>query len=174
LYGKRRLLESMDPFLCGGNMIRRVRKESSDFAELPAKFEAGTLPIAEAIALGAAIDYVQSLGLPAISAHEHALTKRAYEQLSQIPGLVIVGPDLAHRGAIVSYTVEGVHPHDMAELLDRRGVAVRAGHHCTMPLHEWLKVSATTRASFALYNTAEEVDALCEAIEYARKVFRRK
>lgn len=174
LYGKRRLLESMDPFLCGGNMIRRVRKESSDFAELPAKFEAGTLPIAEAIALGAAIDYVQSLGLTAISAHEHTLTKRAYEQLSQIPGLVIVGPGLAHRGAIVSFTVEGVHPHDMAELLDRRGVAVRAGHHCTMPLHELLNVSATTRASFALYNTAEEVDALCEAIEYARKVFRRK
>lgn len=174
LYGKRRLLESMDPFLCGGNMIRRVRKESSDFAELPAKFEAGTLPIAEAIALGAAIDYVLSLGLSAISVHEHALTKRAFEQLSQIPDLVIVGPGLTHRGAIISYTVEGVHPHDMAELLDRRGVAVRAGHHCTMPLHELLKVSATTRASFALYNTPEEVDALCEAIEYARKVFRRK
>lgn len=174
LYGKRRLLESMDPFLCGGNMIRRVRKESSDFAELPAKFEAGTLPIAEAIALGSAIDYVQSLGFSAISAHEHALTKRAYDQLSQIPGLVIVGPGLAHRGSIVSYTVEGVHPHDMAELLDRRGVAVRAGHHCTMPLHEFLKVTATTRASFALYNTMEEVDAFCEAIEYARKVFRRK
>jgi cysteine desulfurase/selenocysteine lyase len=174
LYGKRKLLESMDPFLCGGNMIRRVRKESSDFAELPAKFEAGTLPIAEAIALGAAIDYVQSLGHSAIAAHEHALTKRALEKLSQIHGLVIVGPALANRGAIVSFTVEGVHPHDMAELLDRRGVAVRAGHHCTMPLHELLNVSATTRASFALYNTAEEVDALCEAIEYARKVFRRK
>jgi cysteine desulfurase/selenocysteine lyase len=174
LYGKCRLLESMDPFLCGGNMIRRVRKESSDFAELPAKFEAGTPPVAEAIALGAAIDYVQSLGLSAISAHEHALTKRACQQLSQIPGLLIVGPQLEHRGAIVSFIVEGIHPHDLADLLDRRGVAVRAGHHCTMPLHELLKVSATTRASFALYNTAEEVDALCEAIEYARKVFRRK
>ena len=173
LYGKRRLLESMDPFLCGGNMIRRVRKESSDFAELPAKFEAGTLPIAEAIALGSAIDYVQSLGFEGIAAHEHDLTRRAYEQLSQIPGLTIVGLGLAHRGSIVSFTVEGVHPHDMAELLDRRGVAVRAGHHCTMPLHELLKVTATTRASFAFYNTAEEVDALCEAIEYARKVFRR-
>jgi cysteine desulfurase/selenocysteine lyase len=91
----------------------------------------------------------------------------------QIPGLTIVGPGLAHRGAIVSFTVEGVHPHDMAELLDRRGVAVRAGHHCTMPLHELLKVTATTRASFAFYNTADEVDALCEAIQYARKVFRR-
>jgi cysteine desulfurase/selenocysteine lyase len=173
LYGKRRLLESMDPFLCGGNMIRRVRKESSDFAELPSKFEAGTLPIAEAIALGSAIDYVQSLGFDAIAAHEHELTRRAYELLLQIPGLTIVGPGLAHRGAIVSFTVEGVHPHDMAELLDRRGVAVRAGHHCTMPLHELLKVTATTRASFAFYNTADEVDALCEAIQYARKVFRR-
>ncbi len=173
LYGKRRLLESMDPFLCGGNMIRRVRKESSDFAELPSKFEAGTLPIAEAIGLGTAIDYVQAIGFEAIAAHEHELVCRAYEQLSQIPGLAIVGPGLEHRGAIVSFTVEGVHPHDMAELLDRRGVAVRAGHHCTMPLHELLKVTATTRASFALYNTLDEVDALCEAIQYARKVFRR-
>jgi cysteine desulfurase/selenocysteine lyase len=174
LYGKRRLLESMDPFLCGGNMIRRVRKESSDFAELPAKFEAGTLPIAEAIALGAAIDYVQTIGFESIAAYEHDLTTRAFEQLSQIPDLAIVGPGLAHRGAIVSFTVDGVHPHDMAELLDRRGVAVRAGHHCTMPLHELLKVTATTRASFAFYNTSGEVDALCEAIQYARKVFRRK
>jgi len=172
LYGKRRLLESMDPFLCGGNMIRRVRKESSDFAELPGKFEAGTLPIVEAIGLGAAIDYVQSIGFEAIGAYEHELTRRAFEQLSPIPGLTIVGPGLEHRGAIVSFSVEGVHPHDMAELLDRRGVAVRAGHHCTMPLHELLKVTATTRASFAFYNAPEEVDALCEAIEYARKVFR--
>src|SRR5262245_10672037 len=173
LYGKRRLLESMDPFLCGGNMIRRVRKESFDCADLPAKFEAGTLPIAEAIALGTAIDYVRGIGFDAIGAYEHDLTRRAFEQLSQIPGLRIVGPGLAHRGSIVSYTVEGVHPHDMAELLDRRGVAVRAGHHCTMPLHDLLKVTATTRASFAFYNTLAEVDALCEAIQYARKVFRR-
>jgi cysteine desulfurase/selenocysteine lyase len=173
LYGKRRLLESMDPFLCGGNMIRRVRKESFDCADLPAKYEAGTLPIAEAIALGTAIDYVQGIGHEAIAAYEHELTLRAYDQVSQIPGLTIVGPGPAHRGAIVSFTVEGVHPHDVAELLDRRGVAVRAGHHCTMPLHDLLKVTATTRASFAFYNTPAEVDALCEAIQYARKVFRR-
>ena len=173
LYGKRRLLESMDPFLCGGNMIRRVRKESFDCADLPAKYEAGTLPIAEAIALGTAIDYVQGIGHEAIAAYEHELTLRAYNQVSQIPGLTIVGPGPAHRGAIVSFTVEGVHPHDMAELLDRRGVAVRAGHHCTMPLHDVLKATATTRASFAFYNTPAEVDALCEAIQYARKVFRR-
>lgn len=174
LYGRRKILEAMDPFLCGGNMIRRVRKESSDFAELPSKFEAGTLPIAQAIGLGAAIDYVNELGFEAIAAHEHRLTALAFEKLRQIPGLEIVGPDLAHRGSIVSFTVEGVHPHDMAELLDRKGVAVRAGHHCTMPLHEWLGVTATTRASFALYNTAGEVDCLCEAIQYARQVFRRK
>jgi cysteine desulfurase/selenocysteine lyase len=172
LYGKRRLLESMDPFLCGGNMIRRVRKESSDFAELPGKFEAGTIPIVEAIGLGAAIDYVESLGHDAIATHEEALMRRAYGQLSQIPGLTIVGPGPESRGAIVSFTVDGVHPHDMAELLDRKGVAVRAGHHCTMPLHELLKLNATTRASFALYNTLAEVDVLCEAIHYARKVFR--
>ncbi|MBS0265933.1 MAG: cysteine desulfurase [Planctomycetes bacterium] len=172
LYGKRRVLESMNPFLCGGNMIRRVRKESSEFADLPSRFEAGTLPITEAIGLGAAIDYVQSLGLDAIAAHEDALMRQAYSQLAQIPGLRIVGPGPDARGAIVSFTVEGVHPHDMAELLDRKGVAVRAGHHCTMPLHDWLKVPATTRASFAAYNTPAEVDALCEAIRYARKVFR--
>jgi cysteine desulfurase/selenocysteine lyase len=172
LYGKRKLLEEMDPFLCGGNMIRRVRKESSEFAELPSKFEAGTLPVTEAIGLGAAIEYVQSIGLAAIGAHEDALMRQAYNQLLEIPGLKIVGPGPDARGAIVSFTVEGVHPHDMAELLDRKGVAVRAGHHCTMPLHDWLKIPATTRASFAAYNTPAEVDALCDAIQYARKVFR--
>jgi cysteine desulfurase/selenocysteine lyase len=174
LYGRRHLLEAMDPFLCGGNMIRRVRKESSDFADLPAKFEAGTIPVAQAIGLGAAIDYVQGIGLDAIAAHEHDLTARAVQQLSEIPGLRIVGPGIEHRGPIVSFTVDGIHPHDMAELLDRRGVAVRAGHHCTMPLHELLKLTATTRASFAFYNTQREVDALCEAIHYARKVFRKE
>jgi cysteine desulfurase / selenocysteine lyase len=173
LYGKRHVLEKMDPFLCGGNMIRRVRAESSDFAEIPSKFEAGTLPIVEAIGLGAAIDYVQSLGMDAIAAHEETLIRTAYAELLKIPGLKIVGPGPEQRGAIASFTVEGVHPHDMAELLDRRGVAVRAGHHCTMPLHERLQVNATTRASFALYNTLDEVAALCEAIQYARKIFRR-
>lgn len=174
LYGRRKLLEKMDPFLCGGNMIRRVWKESSEFADLPGKFEAGTLPIAQAIGLGAAIDYVQSIGFDAIAAHEHDLTVRAYQQLSEIEGLKILGPSIEHRGSIVSFTVDGVHPHDMAELLDRKGVAVRAGHHCTMPLHDLLQLSATTRASFAFYNTPAEVDALCDAIHYARKVFRRE
>jgi cysteine desulfurase/selenocysteine lyase len=172
LYGRRKVLERMDPFLCGGNMIRRVRKESSDFADIPARFEAGTSPIAQAIGLGTAVDYVAALGFDAIAEHEHGLTVAAYTQLSKIRGLKILGPDVEHRGSILSFTVEGIHPHDMAELLDRRGVAGRAGHHCTMPLHELLKVNATTRASFAFYNTLPEVDALCEAIENARKVFR--
>lgn len=174
LYGRRRLLERMDPFLCGGNMIRRVRKESSDFADLPAKFEAGTLPIVQAIGLGASIDYVHSIGFDAIAAQEQALTARAYRQLSEIEGLQILGPGLEHRGSIISFTIDGLHPHDLSELLDRKGVAVRAGHHCTMPLHDLLQIAASTRASFAFYNTPEEIDVLCEAIHYARKVFRRE
>jgi cysteine desulfurase/selenocysteine lyase len=173
LYGRRELLEAMDPFMTGGNMIRRVRKDRTDFADIPAKFEAGTPPIAEAIGLGTAIEYVERLGFPAIQAQEHRLTELAYAQLKTIPELRLVGPDVEHRGSILSFTVEGVHPHDMAELLDRHGVAVRAGHHCTMPLHELMGITATTRASFAFYNTAAEVEALVAAIFAARKVFRR-
>ncbi len=173
LYGRRELLAEMEPMQFGGNMIRRVRRESSDFADPPARFEAGTLPIVEAIGLGAAIDYVTAIGWDAIVAHERALTAQAWGQLSQLPGLKIIGPGAEQRGGIISFTVEGIHPHDMAELLDRCGVAVRAGHHCTMPLHAALHISASTRASFSLYNTSAEVDALCAAIEYARQVFRR-
>jgi cysteine desulfurase/selenocysteine lyase len=172
LYGKRALLEGMDPFLCGGNMIRRVRRESSDFADLPAKFEAGTPPIAEAIGLGAAISYLGAFDLEALARHEKSLTEAAYSRLSEIKGLRIVGPPPEGRGPILSFTVKGLHPHDLAELLDRRGVAVRAGHHCTMPLHDRLRLTATTRASFSLYNTHAEIDALVDAIENARRVFR--
>lgn len=172
LYGRRELLEAMDPFLCGGNMINEVFHESSTWAELPAKFEAGTLPIAEAIALGSAIDYVQSLGFDAIHAQEAKLTERTLRLLSQIDGVTVYGPSLEHRGPIVSFTVEKIHPHDLADLFDDKGVAVRAGHHCTMPLHEWLDVPATARASFAFYNTESEVDALIDAIHYARHKFR--
>jgi cysteine desulfurase/selenocysteine lyase len=172
LWGRRKLLESMDPFLGGGNMIREVGRDASTWADLPAKFEAGTAPIVPAIALGTAIDYLNGLGFPAIHAHEHALTAYALRRLKEVPGLRILGPDLAHRGAIVSFTVEGIHPHDMADILSGQGIAVRAGHHCTMPLHEALGLSATTRASFGLYNTVGEVDALVAAIEHARKVFR--
>jgi cysteine desulfurase/selenocysteine lyase len=174
LYGRRALLEAMDPFLCGGNMIRKVRKESSDFAELPAKFEAGTPPIVQAVGLGAAIDYVVGLGFEDIARHERELTSLALARLAQIDGLTILGPKLEQRGPIISFDLRGIHPHDAAELLDRRGVAVRAGHHCTMPLHDLLKLQATTRASFAFYNTPGEVEALCEAIHYARRVFRKE
>lgn len=172
LYGRRELLEAMDPFLCGGNMISEVHLESSTWAELPSKFEAGTIPIAEAIGLGAAIDYVQSLGFDAIHAQETKLLEKAMRLLPQTPGVTIYGPSLEHRGSIVSFTVDKVHPHDLADLLDQKGVAVRAGHHCTMPLHDWLDVPATARASFAFYNTEAEVDALIDAIHYARHKFR--
>ena len=174
LFGRRKLLESMDPFVYGGNMIREVERESSTWADLPAKFEAGTLPIAPAIGLGAAIDYVSALGFEAIHAHERRLTERAFAKLTPIPGLRILGPGLSQRGSIVSFTVEGLHPHDLADLLNNRGVAVRAGHHCTMPLHGLLGIPASTRASFAFYNTEAEVDALANAILYARQVFRLK
>jgi cysteine desulfurase/selenocysteine lyase len=168
LYGRRDLLDAMDPLLMGGHMIDQVYLDRSVWAAPPAKFEAGTPPIAQAIALGAALDYVQSVGLEAIARHERQLLESAHRQLSEIPGLHIYGPDPAHKGAIVSFTLAGAHPEDLAQLLDRRGVYVRHGHHCTMPLHDWLGVAATVRASFAMYNTQAEIDALVAAIHFAR------
>ncbi len=173
LYGRRELLEAMPPFLGGGGMIRRVRLDGFDPAELPDKFEAGTPPIVPAIGLGTAIDYLNHVGLERIHEHEQRLTRRAHELLGAMPGVRILGPEPERKGGIVSFTVEGVHPHDVAHLLDRQGVAVRAGHHCAMPLHKRLGVVATTRASFYLYNTLAEVDTLAEALENARHVFRR-
>jgi cysteine desulfurase/selenocysteine lyase len=173
LYGRRELLEQMDPFLCGGNMISEVGLTESSWAELPAKFEAGTLPVAQAIALGVAVDYVQGIGFDEIGRIETALLCEAQQRLSEIPDVLIHGPAVEHKGAIVSFTDERVHPHDMAELLNRKGVAVRAGHHCTMPLHAWMGVVATTRASFALYNDSTDIDVLVDGIQYARKVLRR-
>lgn len=172
LYGRRELLERMDPMLFGGNMIREVFDDHSTWADLPAKFEAGTAPIAPAIALGTALDYVSQFDPVALHAHERAVTASAMEKLSEIPGLKILGPELSKRGPIVSFTVEGVHPHDLGELINRKGVAIRVGHHCTMPLHRHLDISSSARASFGLYNTPEEVDALVDAIHYARQVFR--
>lgn len=172
LYGRRELLEEMDPFLFGGNMIREVFDDHSTWGDLPAKFEAGTIPIVPAIALGTALEYVAQFDRASLQAHERAVTARALELLSEIPGLNILGPELSRRGPIVSFTVEGVHPHDLGELVNRKGVAIRVGHHCTMPLHRHLDLSASARASFGLYNTLEEVDALVEAIHYARQVFR--
>ena len=173
LYGRRELLEMMDPFLCGGNMISEVGLTESTWADLPAKFEAGTLPVAEAIALGTAVDYVTDIGFEQIGRIERALLVEAQTRLQEIPDLVIHGPDVDHKGAIISFTDPRVHPHDMAELLKRKGVALRAGHHCAMPLHARLGVVATTRVSLAVYNTSADIDVLIEAIHYARKVLRR-
>lgn len=172
LYGRRELLETMDPFLVGGHMIREVFLDSATWAELPAKFEAGTGPFVEAVGLGAAIDYVNGLGFDAIHAYERQLTQVAYQRLQTVPGLQIYGPSPEHRGSLVSFTVDGVHPHDLSDLLNRKGVAIRAGHHCTMPLHEKLQVPATARASLAFYNTIDEIDALVDALHFARRVFR--
>jgi cysteine desulfurase/selenocysteine lyase len=150
-------------------MIARVYKDHSEYADPPMKFEAGTLPIAQAIALRPAIEYVKKLGFDAIHAHERDLLEYATTRLNEIPGLTIYGPSTEHKGAICSFTIDNVHPEDLANLLDRHGVFVRHGHHCTMPLHDLLKVPATTRASFAFYNTREDVDALIEGIHFARK-----
>jgi cysteine desulfurase/selenocysteine lyase len=174
LYGRRELLDAMPPFLGGGSMIRRVTTEGFEPGDLPAKFEAGTPPIVPAIGLGAAIDYLNQVGLAAIYAHERRLTRRAHEVLEGVGGVRFLGPPPEQKGGIVSFTVEGIHAHDVAQLVDRRGVAVRAGHHCAMPLHKRLGITASTRASFYLYNTPAEVDRLGEALAEARSIFRRK
>jgi cysteine desulfurase/selenocysteine lyase len=172
LYGREELLDAMPPFLGGGSMIDRVWDDRFTSAELPAKFEAGTPPIAPAIALGAAIDYLNAIGLEKVSRHEHELTRYAYERLGQIDGLHILGPDLGHRAGLVSFTLDQPHPHDIAQLLDLQGIAVRAGHHCTWPLHDRLGIPASTRASFYLYNTPAEVDLLVEVLTQIRDRFR--
>ena len=174
LYGRRKLLERIDPFLFGGNMIRSVTCERSEWADLPARLEAGTPAIAEAIALGAAIDFVQELGLVAIHQHEQQLLQQAWDGLQKLDGVTILGPAPEYRGAILSFVVEGVHPQDLGEVLDSRGVAIRVGHHCAMPLHTRLGITASARASFAVYNTAEDVDAFLAAMQAALRLLRRK
>jgi cysteine desulfurase/selenocysteine lyase len=174
LWGRRELIREMPPFLGGGGMIRRVRTDRFESADLPAKFEAGTPPIVPAIGLGAALDYIGQVGLEAIEAHEHVLTVRAQSVLEAIGGVRILGPAPGHKSGIVSFVVDKLHAHDVAQLLDREGIAIRAGHHCTMPLHERLGIKASARASFYLYNTPDEIDALGAAIEKAKSVFRRK
>lgn len=169
LYGRRDLLAEMDPFLCGGHMIERVTLDEFQTAPLPAKFEAGTLPIAQAIALGRAVEFVEDLGFCPIHTHEQSVLRYAWERLRSVPGLTIYGPGMPHRGAIVSFTLRGAAAQDVAQLLDLKGVFVRHGHHCTMPLHERLGVPATVRASFGLYNTADDVDTLVEALEFVRR-----
>jgi cysteine desulfurase/selenocysteine lyase len=167
LYGKQELLAETDPLITGGHMIDRVYRDHSTWAASPAKFEGGTGPIAQAIALGTAIDYVLGIGFDAMHAHERRLAAYAYQRLNDIHGMHIHGPSLEHRGAIISFTIDGAHPEDLAQLLDRRGVFVRHGHHCTMPLHDLLGVNATVRASFGVYNTLADVDALIDALHFA-------
>lgn len=172
LYGKRALLEAMPPFLGGGEMIKKVTLEGSTWNDLPHKFEAGTPAIAQAVGLGAAADYLSALGMDNILAHEKLVVNYALDRLSEIPGLTIYGPGAEHRNGVAAFTLKDVHAHDVAQLLDAEGVAVRAGHHCAMPLHRRLGVVATARASFYVYNTRDEVDVLVEAIYNARRVFR--
>lgn len=173
LYGRRELLESMPPFLGGGSMIRRVTLEGFEPGDLPAKFEAGTPPIVPAIGLGAAIDYLTAIGTEAIDEHERLLTRVAHEVLAADPDVQIYGPPLAHKSSIVSFKLKSVHAHDVAQLLDAEGIAVRAGHHCCMPLHKRLGITASSRASFYFYNTVAEVEKLGEALHQVKKVFRR-
>lgn len=172
LYGKERLLDAMPPFLGGGSMINEVKLDRFTPAALPAKFEAGTPPIVPAIGLGTAIVYLQSVGMERIQRHEHELVRYAYEGLSQIEDLRILGPAPEHRAGLVSFAFERIHAHEFAQVLnDQFGVAVRAGHHCTQPLHAELGIAASTRASFYLYNTPEEVDRLLEGVAAVRRMF---
>lgn len=171
LYGKRDILEDMPPYQGGGDMISRVTLDGSTWNELPYKFEAGTPSIAEAIGLGVAVDYLTSIGMDKIHLYEHMLTEYAMERLSEVSGLTVYGPEADQKGAVASFTIEGVHAHDAAQILDSYGIAVRAGHHCAMPLHDFLCVKATARASFYFYNTFEEIDALADALEKVKETF---
>ena len=171
LYGRKEILEAMPPFLGGGDMIKRVHLRTFVPNELPHKFEAGTPAIAEVIGLGAAVDYLSAIGMPAIAGHEREIIAYALERLEEIPGVRVFGPQARHKGGVAAFTLDGVHPHDVAQILDRDGIAVRAGHHCAMPLHEKFNLPATTRASFYLYNTPEEVDWLVKAIYKVKELF---
>jgi cysteine desulfurase / selenocysteine lyase len=171
LYGRRKLLQEMPPFMGGGDMIKRVSLRSFTPNDLPHKFEAGTPAIAEAVGLGAAVDYLSSIGMDSIAAHEQQITAYAMERLEEVPGVWVFGPTAQHKGGVVSFTFKGVHPHDVAQVLDSEGVAVRAGHHCAMPLHEKFELPATARASFYLYNNRSEVDRLVEALYKVKEIF---
>lgn len=173
LHGRRALLEKMPPFIGGGHMIRTVGADTSTWTDLPWKFEAGTSQIAEAIGLGAAVDWIRALGIEHIRAHEESLVAETLARLAESPGVAMHGPrDAAERGALVSFTVDGAHPHDVGEILGRAGVCVRAGHHCAQPLMRKLGVSATTRASFAVHNSSADVDRLIAGLESVRSILR--
>lgn len=171
LYGKQALLEAIPPFMGGGDMIKKVTFAGFQSNDIPHKFEAGTPAIAEAVGFGAAVDYLSGVGMDAIAAHERQLTTYAAERLQEVPGLKVYGPAPEYKGGVMSFTMEGLHPHDVAALLDRDGIAVRAGHHCAMPLHQKLNLPATTRASFYLYNTTAEVDLLIAGLHKVQKMF---
>lgn len=171
LYGKSDLLEAMPPFLGGGDMIKEVKLRSFRPNTLPHKFEAGTPAIAEAVGFGAAVDYLTNIGMKDIAAHEHEITEYALEQLEEIPGVKVFGPPADKKGGVTAFTLSGVHPHDVAQILDQDGVAVRAGHHCAQPLHEKFGIPATSRASFYLYSTKEEVDMLVKGLYKVKELF---
>jgi cysteine desulfurase/selenocysteine lyase len=173
LWGRRSLLDQLPPFLGGGEMIETVTMERSTYAPVPHKFEAGTPPIVEAVGLGAAVDYLSVLGLDNVHRHEQAITAYALEGLQTVPGLTVLGPtDATQRGGAISFEIPGVHPHDVATVLDTRGIAVRAGHHCAKPAHARFGVQSSTRMSSYLYTTPAEIDALVEGLEYTRSYFR--
>src|SRR5215831_15045702 len=173
LWARREHLEAMPPFLGGGEMIREVKLTGSKWNDVPWKFEAGTMPIAEAIGLGAAVDYLEALGMDAVFAHDRELAAYALERLAEVPDLHLLGPSAEKRGGVVAFTLADIHPHDVATVLDSDGIAVRAGHHCAMPLHEKLGIPASARASFHCYSLREDVDALVTGLHKARKVFAR-
>jgi cysteine desulfurase / selenocysteine lyase len=171
LYGRMELLEAMPPFLGGGDMIREVKLRSYRPNSLPHKFEAGTPAIAEAVGFGAAVDYLSAVGMDLISEHEHQITEYALERLEEVPGVKLFGPGAQNKGGVAAFTLDGIHPHDVAQILDRDGIAVRAGHHCAQPLHEKFGIPATSRASFYLYNTRDEVDLLVNGIYKVKELF---
>jgi cysteine desulfurase/selenocysteine lyase len=173
LWARRELLEAMPPFLAGGEMIREVHLRRSEWNEIPWKFEAGTPAVGDAIGLGVAAEYLMSIGMDAVRAHEHDLVAYAIETLSrELPTLALYGPlDPALRGGVIPFNVDGVHPHDVAQVLDRFGICVRAGHHCTMPLHERLDLAATARASFSVFTTREDIDALAAGLREVERLF---
>jgi len=171
LYGKKAVLESMPPFLGGGDMIKRVHLRSFAPNEIPHKFEAGTPAIAEAVGFGVAVDYLSGIGMDRIAAHEHELIDYALERLEEVPGVKIFGPQADYKGGVASFYLQGVHPHDISQIMDSDGVAIRAGHHCAMPLHEKFNLPATARASFYLYNTRQEIDRMIESLYRVKKIF---
>jgi cysteine desulfurase/selenocysteine lyase len=171
LWGKQSLLEAMPPFMGGGDMIRRVYLTEFKANELPYKFEAGTPAIAEAVGLGAAVDYLNGLGMQAVHQHEREIVAYAIERLEEVPGVKVYGPGADRRGAVAAFSLENVHPHDVAQVLDRDGIAIRAGHHCAMPLHDRLCLPATSRASFYLYNVPADVDRLIDGLYKVKKLF---